>query len=227
MNKKVSILIVSLVLAIVVFILSVNAQKKLVNYIPTLQCLIVTQDIPQYSQINEDCFKYVDVPIEIVANSRIVQSFDEIKELYLKDSIYKGQLLLADQFDTRENLMIFGSEDGKEKISIKVKESQNGTSYILKKGSRINVYATISDEYANYGVLKDVEKVSIGEEDRGYSTFKVLSDTKVLGTFNENGEEIESTIEKNIDTVLLSVTSGDAYTINLIRDVSTFNITEL
>ena len=76
MNKKVSILIISIVLAIIIFIISINAQKKLVNYIPTVKCMVVINDIPQYSQITEDDIKYVDMPVEIVASSRVVQSYD-------------------------------------------------------------------------------------------------------------------------------------------------------
>ncbi len=227
MNRKVSILIVSIVLAIIVFVLAVNAERKLVDYAPTLKCMIVTDDVPQYSKIDEEDIKYVDVPIEIIANSRIVQSYDEIKDLYLKDGLYRGQIVLRDQLDTAENLMIYNAEDGKEKIAIKIKESENGASYILKKGSLVNVYATISEEYANYGALADKEKFSVGEEDRGYSTFKLLSESKVLGTFNENGEEVETSSEKNIDTILLNVTSGDAYLINLVRDIASFNVTEI
>ena len=227
MNKKISILIISLVLAIIIFILSINTQKKLVNYIPTIKCMVTLNDIPQYSQITEDDIKFVDMPVEIVASSRIVQEYDEIKDLYLKDGLYKGQIVLKNQLDTSENLMIFDSEKGKEKIAIKVKDSENGASFIIKKGSIVNVYATINDEYANYGILEGREKISIGEGDRGYSTFKVLSESKVLGTFNENGEEVESSDERNIDTILLNVASGDAYLINLVREIASFNVTEL
>ena len=227
MNRKVSILIISIILAIVVFILSINAQRKLVNYAPTIKCMIVTSDIPQYSKIEEEYVKYVDIPIEIIANSRIVQSYDEIRDLYLKDGLYRGQIVLRDQLDTSDNLMIFNAEAGKEKIAIKIKESENGASYILKKGSIVNVYATINEEYASHGVLEGKEKLSVGEDDRGYSTFKLLSESKVLGTFNENGEEVENSSDKNIDTILLSVASGDAYLINLVRDIASFNVTEL
>ncbi len=227
MNKKVSILIISIILAIVIFVFVVNAERKLVNYAPTIKCMIVTSDIPQYSKIEEENVKYAEVPIEIIANSKIVQSYDEIKDLFLKDGLYKGQIILRDQLDTAENLMIYNAESGKEKISIKIKEPENGASFILKKGSLINVYATINDEYANYGILEGKDKISVGENDRGYSTFKILSESKVLGTFNENGEEVESSSEKNIDTVLLNVTSGDALLINLVRDIASFNVTEL
>jgi len=227
MNKKVSILIVSIVLAIIVFIISINAQRKLVNYIPTIKCIVVTKDLPQYAQITEEDIKYVEMPIEVIANSRVVQSYDEIKDLFLKDGLYNGQVVLRDQLDTGENLMIFDSEEGKEKISIKIKEPENGASYVLKKGSSVNVYATLNDEYANNGILESKEKISIGEDGRGYVTFKVLSKSKILGTFDENGDEVELTSERNIDTILLNVESGDAYIINLIRDVASFNVTEL
>ena len=227
MNKKVSLLILSLVVTIVVFLVSTNMQRKLVNFVPTIKCMVVKNDIEKNEVLNESDVSYVDMPIEIIANVKIVQNIDEIKDLYLKDKIYKGQIVLANQFDTRENLNDFKVEEGMEKISIKIKNSENATSFILKEGSMVNLYATISNEYANSSIFQDFEKQVIGDEYTGYTVIKLLSNVKVLDTFNENGEYISKISEKNIDTILLSVSNDIATKINLIRDIATFNVTEL
>ena len=227
MNKKVSLLILSLVVTIVVFLVSTNMQRKLVNFVPTIKCMVVKNDIEKNEVLNESDVSYVDMPIEIIANVKIVQNIDEIKDLYLKDKIYKGQIVLANQFDTRENLNDFKVEEGMEKISIKIKNSENATSFILKEGSTVNLYATISNEYANSSIFQDFEKQVIGDEYTGYTVIKLLSNVKVLDTFNENGEYISKISEKNIDTILLSVSNDIATKINLIRDIATFNVTEL
>ena len=108
-----------------------------------------------------------------------------------------------------------------------VKNSENGVSYVLKPGSTINVYATLNNDYALNGLFKDVPKQTIGDEYSGYSIINILSDVKILSTFDENGEEVENTQERNIDTILIAVTKEEATKINLIRDVAAFNITEM
>jgi Flp pilus assembly protein CpaB len=227
MNKKVSLLILSIVLAVVVFCISTYIQKKAVNFVPTLKCLVASKNIEEYTPVHEQDFEVVDMPISIVANTRVVQSYDQIEDLYLKDKVYKGQILLIDQFDTKSNLMIFNGEEGKEKISIKVKSPENAASYIVKTGSLINVYATLNSDYAFDGVLKDTPRAVIGEGTSGYSIVKVLSNVKVLSTFDENGEEVQNTSEKQIDTILVLATPEEAQVINLIREVASFNITEI
>ena len=227
MNKKVSILILSIIMAVVLFIISTVLQKKLVAYVPTVSCLVVSQDIEQYEQVTQDNCRLVDIPIDVVANIRVLKNISEVEDLYLKEKIYKGQLLVFDQFDTKENLMIFENEEGKEKISIKIKSAENGASFVIKKGSYINVYATLLNEYASNGFLESMEKISIGKDEFGYSIFEVLNSVKVLGTFDEEGNEIDRVGQRNIDTILLSVTQDEARIINLLRDVASFNVTEL
>ncbi len=226
MNKKVSLLIVTIVLTIIVFSISTYMQKKLVNYIPTMKCLIVSNDINAYEQITEENIKYVDMPIEIVSNVQIVRDFNEIKDLYLKDKIYKGQILLSSQFDSKENLMIYNSEEGKEKISIKVKSSDNGVSYTLRENSLINIYATVRAEYISNELFSG-EILYIGDEEDGYGVSKILDTVKVLGVFDINGENLENSFEKNIDTILIAVTPEEAKIINLYREIAVFSITEL
>ena len=227
MNKKVSLLILSIALAIGIFVISTYIQKKAVNYVPTISCLIVNKDIEEYNSVSKEDIKQVEMPISIVANLRVVRNYEDVSELFLKDKIYKGQLLLLDQFDNKSNLMLFSGEDGKEKLSVKIRASENGASYIIKPGSLINVYATLNNDYVENGIFKEAEKMVIGNSNSGYSIVKMLSGVKVLGTFDENGDEIENTDERAIDTVLLLVSQEEAMKINLIREIAVFNITEI
>ena len=112
------------------------------------------------------------------------------------------------------------------KISIKIKSSENGVSFTLRENSIINVYATLRNEYVSE-TLWGNEIKTIGNDNDGYSIFKILDSSKVLGTFDSNGENIEDTSEKNIDTILLAVTPEEAQKINLIREIAIFNVTEL
>ena len=227
MNKKVSLLIVSIVLAIVAFVASIYIQKKAVNYVPTIRCLVVNKDIDEYMSVQKEDVVEVDMPIAIVANTKVINELSEIDDMYLKSKIFKGQLLINDQFDTADNLLIFKGEEGKEKISIKVRNPENAVSFIIKPGSSINVYATLNSDYTNYGLFKDYEKKYVGDDSSGYTILKVLSGVKVISTFDENGEEVDKMPDRVIDTVLLSVTNEEASMINLIREIAVFNITEI
>ena len=57
-----------------------------------------------------------DIDISLVANTKIVQDFSKIENLYARDNICKGQLVIEKQFDTKENLKIYEIEEGKEKV---------------------------------------------------------------------------------------------------------------
>ena len=73
--------------------------------------------------------------------------------------------------------------------------------------------------------LTQNDRLSIGNEEDGYTVIKILNDVKVLGVFNVDGIEIKQSEGENIDSILVSVTEEEAKQINLIREIANFNIT--
>lgn len=227
MKNKVNILLISIVLTLIVYGVSIYVQKKLVQYVPTVKCLIVTEGVDAYSKIGGSQIKEVDMPTSIVASTKIVKSLNEIEDMYLKEKIYSGQILVHEQFDTKENLSIYVADEGKEKVAIKIKASENGVSYNVRENSRVNVYATLRNEYAN-NALDGLEKSFVGTKEDGYCIVTLLKDTKVLGVFNVDGQPIENVFDMETpDTILVAVAPEAARQINLIRDIAAFNITAL
>ena len=224
MKIKINILIITVVLTIIVFGISTYMQKKLINYEATISCLVLNEDIYANESVDEEDFKKVDIPISIIANQRIVTDFREIEGLYAKDNIKKSQIAIYSQFDTKENLSIYEAEEGKEKISIKIKTAENGMSFQIKENSLVNVYATISNELAN-NFLNDKERLIIGNEIDGYTVIKLLESIKVLGVFTLDGVNINDSDGDNVDSILISVTPEEAKEINLLREIASFNIT--
>ena len=224
MKFKINTLIITVILTIIVFGISTYMQKKLINYEATISCLILSEDIYENEMVSKDKFKLANIPISVVATQKIVTDFSEIENLYAKDNIKKGQIAVRSQFDTKENLSIYEAEIGKEKISIKVKSAENGVSYKIKENSYINVYATLRNELATNFLIQN-DRLSIGNEEDGYTVIKILNDVKVLGVFNVDGIEINQSEGENIDSVLVSVTEEEAKQINLIREIANFNIT--
>lgn len=224
MKNKISILAWTFLLTIVVFVISTNLQKKLVKYEAKVECLVVVEDILENEKVSEEKFKLTEVPVSLLTGSAIVTNFSEIEELYAKNFICKGQLAFKKLFDSQENLSIFESENGTEKISVKIESPENGVSYAIKKNSLVNVYATIRNNYAENFLIEN-ERLVIGDEYEGYTVIKILNEAKVLGTFNIDGIEITNAQDGIIDSIMLSVTPEVAKQINLLREIATFNIT--
>lgn len=227
MKNKINVLIITIILTVILFSISTYMQRKIIDYEPTIKCLILKEDIMANTKITEDNVKLIDMPITVVANTKIVQGYNEIKELYSKDNIYAGQILIAKQFDTKENLSIFEWEEEKEKISIKIKSPENATSYQLREGSIINIYSTIRADLATK-FLTEKERNIIGDEYDGYIVIKMLENVKVLGVFDANGIQVtQNGVDYIPDSMLIAVTPEEAKNINLIRDIAIFNITEV
>ena len=53
MNKKVSILIISIILTIIVFGVSTYMQKQLVDYVPTIRCIVMRNDKEAFELVVE------------------------------------------------------------------------------------------------------------------------------------------------------------------------------
>lgn len=224
MKNKISILTITLILTIIIFAISTYVQKKLIDYEPTISCLVLNADIEANQKLTADMFKLADIPISLVSTTRVINDFSSIDGLYARDNIYKNQIAMLNQFDTKENLAIFEVEEGKEKISIKLNGSENAVSYAVKENSVINLYVTVRSDYAKDFLLEQ-DRLSIGDEYDGYTVIKLIDSVKVLGTFNVDGTEVKNSQENVIDSVMIAVTPEEAKQINLLRNVGTFNIT--
>lgn len=223
MKNKAVILTAAIVLSIILFTISTYAQKKLVNYEPKIECLFLKEDIKANEKVEKEMFAVKEIPVSLVVNTKILMNYSEIENLYSKDNIYKGQIALAKQFDTRENLSIYESEEGKERVSIKIKSAENGVSYSIKNNSLVNVYVTLRMDLAK-DFLKDKERLTIFSEDDGYTIIKLLENVNIIETFDVDGNKTEETNSNIIDTIIVGVTSEEAKQINLLREIGTFNI---
>lgn len=92
MKVKVNVLIISIVLAIILFAISTYMQRQLVDYEAKVSCLMLTSDVFENELVDETKFKLVEIPISLVANQKIITSFEDISGLYSKDNIKAGQI---------------------------------------------------------------------------------------------------------------------------------------
>ena len=227
MNKKrITILSMTFILTIIIFMISTHIQKELIDYEPKINCLVLNQDIIANQKLSEEMFVVKEIPISIVNAVSVVKNYSEIEGLYAKDNILKYQIAMRKQFDTKENLSIYEVENGKEKISLKILSPENGLSYAIKPNSKIAIYATFRSDYAkNFSI--DKERLTVGDEYDGYTVVKLIDSVQVLGVFNVDGIEVNSYEDGNIDSIMIPVSPEEAKEINLLREIATFSITGL
>ena len=224
MRKKVNTLTITLLATIVFFMISTSIQKQLIHDEPTVKCLVLKQDVLANEPVTEDMFMTADIPSSLLMRTKYLSSLEEITSLYAKENLYQGQIAVAQQFDTGENLSIFETESGKEKIAIKIQSAEYGASYAIRQNTFVNVYATLRSDYAHDFLLEN-NRLTIGDEYDGYTVIQLLNACKVLGTFNMDGVEVKETADGVIDSILLAVTPEEAKQINLLRDIASFNVT--
>ena len=224
MKNKILILIGTITLATILFVASTIAQRKLIKYEPKIKCLFLIDDISANELAKEEKFVLKDIDISLVANTKIVQDFSKIENLYERDTICKGQLVIEKQFDTKENLKIYEIEEGKEKVSLKIKSSENGVSYSIRENSKINIYVTLRNDIAE-NFLKEKERLVIGQKDDGYTIIKLIDNVSILETYDIDGNRIKESDTKVIDTIMIAVTENEAKEINLLKDIGVFNVT--
>lgn len=224
MKNKILILIGTITLATILFVASTIAQRKLIKYEPKIKCLFLADDISANELAKEGKFVLKDIDISLVANIKIVQDFSKIENLYARDNMCKGQLVIEKQFDTKENLKIYEIEEGKEKVSLKIKSSENGVSYSIRENSKVNIYVTLRNDMAE-NFLSEKERLVIGQKDDGYTIIKLIDNVSILETYDIDGNRIKESDTKVIDTIMIAVTESEAKEINLLKDIGVFNVT--
>lgn len=224
MKNKILILIGTITLATILFVASTIAQRKLIKYEPKIKCLFLADDISANELAKEGKFVLKDIDISLVANIKIVQDFSKIENLYARDNMCKGQLVIEKQFDTKENLKIYEIEEGKEKVSLKIKSSENGVSYSIRENSKVNIYVTLRNDMAE-NFLNEKERLVIGQKDDGYTIIKLIDNVLILETYDIDGNRIKESDTKVIDTIMIAVTESEAKEINLLKDIGVFNVT--
>ena len=109
MKNKITLLGLTALITLVIFFVSTYIQKQMIDYEPTISCLAFKENVEANEKITQDMFEKVNMPISFFATTKIVQDFSEVEGLYLKDKVYKSQIAIREQFDTKENLAIYGS----------------------------------------------------------------------------------------------------------------------
>lgn len=227
MLKKASMLSISVLLTIIVFIATTAVQRFFVKFEPVVKVLVAAQEIQANRPIDRFMFKTAEVPINLVMNMKVVKNFEDIKEHYAVEPIHAGEILLDQAIALKNEVKIIEAEKGKEKVSVKLKAPEHAVSYQIRTGDKVNLYFT-----GKYGIIKKLDNQTATAEvsyNNNYDyTVRLLENIRILGVFDENGNALNNTTrDVKVDTVIFEVSPDMARTINNLRGQGTFDITGL
>ena len=224
MRRK-SITIISIIVAIILFVILTLIQNKIVNSEPKAVVIVANTDVQHDTELKREMFNEVFVPVSLTLNSNIVTSLDDIEGKFARETINKGQIVFFQDIGTAEELKLLDAPAGFEKISIEIKSAENAVAYQVKTKDRIQLYFS-----GRYGAIKEtidefgMEKLN--KSDNAMYTTCLLRDVEIIGIYDEDGRSIENDKFSGIDTIVIATDSNMARLINNLRGQGTFDLTK-
>lgn len=216
--EKASLIIISAILALIVFVILTLVQNSLINCEEEINVLIAIKDIEKETKLNNSYFKEVFIPVSLAKELGVLTRLDN--ELYNRTNIYKGQFVSNSLVATKEELKIIEVEENKEKISLELTDEASMLSYQIKKGDKVNLYFTGKPDVVDNIASKFSNVLS-----SNLTTIKILENEEILGIYDKDGVGIESENFTVPTSIVFGVTKENAEVINNLRNQGDFNIT--
>lgn len=219
--KRMNILIISGISAVVLFIILTVAQNRLIQTENTQAVFVSNVDVLRDTEIMKSDYSKVYVPASLVINTKAVTNINDLEGKHARDSINKGQIIFKQDIATKDELKLIDVQDGLERIAIKLKAPDNAVSYQVKPKDRIHLYFTGKQSV----IQSNLKKNESEKNDNSIQTLKIIEDTEILGIYDEMGRSYENAEFTKLDTILIAVSPKDAEIINNLRNQGTFDIT--
>lgn len=223
--KRQNIMIISIILAIILFFLLTFIQNKIVNNEPKTMVIIANLDIKRDEKLNKNMFSEVYVPITVSLSGNNITSINELEDKFARENINKGQIIFFQDIGTKEELKILEGPQNFEKIAVKIKSADNGVSYQVKPKDRIHLYFS-----GRYGAIKETieefNMINVNKSDNSMYTTCLLRDTEIIGIYDEKGRSMENENFSGLDTIVIATDSNMARLINNLRSQGSFDLTK-
>lgn len=222
---KRNITIISIVVAIIVFIVLTFVQNKIINNEPKLIALVASDDIEKDAKLDKEMFHEVSIPLELTINTNYIDSINKIEGMFAKEKINKGQIIFFEDIGTAEELKLLEAPSGLERISIELKSANNAVAYQIKPKDNVNIYFS-----GRYGAIKeslqDFNLGSLDKSDNSMHTICLLRNTEIIGIYDETGRSINDSKFSGIDTIVIATDSNMSKLINNLKSQGTFDLTK-
>lgn len=223
--KKVNLLIISGISAVILFLVLTLVQNKLIEHEDVQLVYVANTDVFRDTEITNKDYREVFVPASLVLNTDAITNIEDIQGKYVKEPINKGQIIFKQDVASKEELKIIQAGEGLEKIAVRIKAAENAISYQIKPKDRIHLYFTgksnvTKDAFFKYGIKFDDSK-----NDNSLQTSKVLDNIELLGIYDELGRSYDEANFTKLDTIVIAVEPIMAEMLNNLRNQGTFDIT--
>lgn len=225
-KKRIYILIISV---IVYFIVGYIYNSKVLRG-ETKDLYVISKQLSRGDIITFETLEKIKIEKDKISQKYIKEyvTYEEIGNIVAKDTYFVGQILSKDMCIEKGEYHI--NQLGKELISINISDTDDNVSNQINVGNIINLYYT--GKITQIGsVLNNLNNISIVNDAKsdGYSTFLILEDIKVAGTFDSNGNSInknyntKTTNNIKIDTITIETTKEISLIINNIKNNGRFS----
>ena len=223
--KRRNITIISIIIAIILFLVLTFIQNKIVNNEPKTMVIIANSDIKKDEKLSKNMFSEAYIPVTVSLSSNNIGSLNEIEGKFARENINKGQIIFFQDIGTAEELKILEAPHGFEKIAVKIKSADNGISYQIKPKDRIHLYFS-----GRYGAIKETieefNMMNVNKSDNSMYTTCLLRDTEIIGIYDEKGRSVEDENFSGLDTIVIATDSNMARLISNLRSQGSFDLTK-
>jgi hypothetical protein len=219
-----------IIFSIFTYLLVTFLYNKFILNDKFIEICVLNKDFKRGDKISEDSIFLLKVNIE---NKNIQYlSKEEVIGKILKNDFCQGQLLTKDLIEDKSTYI--NPSDGKEIVTIPIKNAYDIVSYRIEKGSIVNIYYTgKASQLNNFINSSNLENITSSGTSDSYTTIKILENVKIIDIFDKYGNsiKIDKSDTKNkdfqIDAIMVETTKEKVMKISNIKNYGTFNISIL
>lgn len=202
--KKTKTVILTVLMAILLFSITVFAEKKLVKTTATVNVVVANEDIQEGTSLKESDFHTEEKPVTRVTDD-MVKSLNGLNGFYSTQNIYKGEDLNKNRIADKDNNSKPYLKSGEVEISIPISKFESdvfvGT---LRRDDKVDISHTITKNDSNG---TDTDGSIVGKKVRVIGA--VNSQGKFLGV-NDNNQVATSVIFAGTEEDFLDISKDMA-----------------
>lgn len=190
--------IIVLTIAIVIYFILSYIYSHFILKNEEVEAVIFSHDITKGTCIEEKDIQFIKIQEKNINNTLWQIDKNKIIGKYATCDYYQGQIIYKDMLIEKEEAQLI--QDGKERISLKIKNVEESISNQLQKDSLVAIYYTAKTSLIKDMIQTDnVGNVSNRQVD-GYTTIKLIEKIKILDVYDKNGIKVDKN-GKNIQMI--------------------------
>lgn len=220
--KKYSLLILSFIISIIIFIILIFTQKNISNQEVLGTVYILKNDVEAYSLLDENCLEEIYIQNNLLINYEFISNKEEILNKYTKYNLKKGDFLTNKLLIDASEIENIKRQSSNENIAIKLDNTSSIYSSVISDKSTINLYISVNEKYLPEDI-DNFNKVTQNKDGNNIVTFKYLENISPIKFTDESGNQVNS--ENQFSSIVINVPQKQAIYLNSINNLASFKVT--